>query len=87
MIDTCEHGHLRRVCEMCELKDEVQQLREALKVLAAECKKAKFAFASHVDVCTLAMNVNWAHVLAYNMACEATDSNPIAAAAVREAGR
>lgn len=28
MSDTCEHGHLRRVCEVCELKAEVARLRE-----------------------------------------------------------
>ncbi len=29
--NTCEHGHLARVCEVCELKAEVQRLREVCK--------------------------------------------------------
>ena len=71
--------------------DTVQQyvadLERAVKALGKECLKAKFAFATHVEVCSLAMNVNWAHVVAYNMAREETDKNPIASAAVKEAVR
>jgi hypothetical protein len=28
MNEVCEHGHLARVCEVCELKAEVLRLRE-----------------------------------------------------------
>ena len=27
-VEVCEHGHLRRVCEVCELKAEMVRLRE-----------------------------------------------------------
>ena len=29
--EVCEHGHLRRACEVCELKAEVARLREVCK--------------------------------------------------------
>jgi hypothetical protein len=73
-------------CEWTEASNRITALEESVRVLAKECKKAKFAFSSHVEVCSLAMNVNWAHVRSYNMACEATDNNPIAAEAVLKAG-
>jgi len=30
MSNVCEHGSLARKCEVCELKEEVKRLREAL---------------------------------------------------------
>jgi len=36
MSEVCEHGHLRRKCEVCELTDEIVRLRESVRVLAVD---------------------------------------------------
>jgi len=69
-----------------EIAEMLAQKSEAVRVLANECGKAKAAFPNHADVHSLAMNVNWPNVHAYNAACCETDRNPIAAEAVRKAG-
>ena len=35
-IDQCEHGHVRRVCDVCELKAEVTRLREVCRLAAIQ---------------------------------------------------
>lgn len=68
----CEHGQLQRKCEVCELKDEVQQLREAVKVLAG-------------DVVSTAMDKavgDWTEELEADVM-----ANPIAAAAIMNAAK
>jgi len=35
-VDTCEHGHLARKCELCELKAEVAKLRSVCREAADE---------------------------------------------------
>ena len=34
MSSPCEHGHLRRFCEICRLERENKRLREALERIA-----------------------------------------------------
>ena len=35
-VKVCEHGHLRRVCDVCELQAEVTRLREVCRLAAIQ---------------------------------------------------
>ena len=39
MNEVCEHGHQRRKCEVCELRDEVVRLRETCDRVAKWLKR------------------------------------------------
>lgn len=39
-VDTCEHGHLARKCEVCELKAEVARLRSVCREAATELARS-----------------------------------------------
>ncbi len=80
MSITCEHGHLARVCEICDRDKTIADLREAVRVLA-ELHSAEAFFVS--------MPPLYAHadkIIDMREKREAVKANEIAAEAVRKAG-
>ena len=49
--DTCEHGHLARKCEVCELKAEVSRLRSVCRVAAGVVKASTNLIGDRKYVC------------------------------------
>jgi len=45
-VDTCEHGHLARKCEVCELKADVARLRSVCREAADELAGLRGIFVS-----------------------------------------
>ena len=41
MSNQCGHGHLRRVCEICQRDDEIEQLKTERDALLAEVERLK----------------------------------------------
>ena len=42
MSNTCEHGHLARKCEVCELKAEVARLRSVCREAATTVRRVGY---------------------------------------------
>ncbi len=41
MSNQCGHGHLRRVCEICQRDEEIEQLKAERDALKAEVERLK----------------------------------------------
>ena len=39
MSNQCDHGHLRRVCEICQRDEEIEQLKAERDALKAEVER------------------------------------------------
>jgi len=96
-VDTCEHGHLARKCEVCERDDRIaaleateRELREAVKVLAvaADTPMAwKLRTCPECQKIRRDINNNPIALAAIKEVEDAAFGYPIAAAAVREASK
>lgn len=49
MSKQCDHGHLRRVCEICERDDEIKQLKAERDALKAAAEKGTEYVLAHIN--------------------------------------
>lgn len=49
MNNQCGHGHLRRVCEICQRDDEIEQLKAERDALKAAAEKGTEYVLAHIN--------------------------------------
>ena len=49
MSDQCDHGHLRRVCEICQRDEEIAQLKAERDALKAAAEKGTEYVLAHIN--------------------------------------